>query len=110
MQNSFMAAALALVDYFLMTSIISSWEAHMYLTCRTCCCGGGVVWTKTAAAKRESTGGFTCRGCASISNQDYSDDLIVTFLLLKGTSGERHRASPVSRLLITISTQIFVLY
>jgi hypothetical protein len=67
-----------------MTSIISSWEVHSsrYLTCGTGCCGAGVlVWTKPAAAKREGYVGCTGRGCASISKQDFSDNLVVALLV-----------------------------
>jgi hypothetical protein len=68
-----------------MAQIISSQEAHIHLTHGTDCCGDGVVWTKRAAAKRDGAAGTsTGKGCASIMNQDYLDELIVTLLLLSG--------------------------
>jgi hypothetical protein len=39
------------------------------------------VWTKPAAAKRECYVVCTSRGCASISKQDFSDNLIVALLV-----------------------------
>jgi hypothetical protein len=42
---------------------------------------GVVVWTKTAAVEREGAIGCIGRGYAYISKQDFSENLIVAFLL-----------------------------
>lgn len=67
-----------------MASMIYLWAgAHRYRTSGTCSCGGGgvVVWTKTAAVEREGAIGCTGRGRASISKQDFSEKVIIAFLL-----------------------------